>query len=121
MESRIKGYLRYGGKWKQYIYEKYTQVRINNENYTSQTCVYCYNKLNYPIHVRVRSKGSFRRINPGCVSVTYKKSIMCRDTTSAIAIGLSRTVLLLFRQTFPVFSTSFSQYNTEFNFYTSSF
>ncbi|KAI9273552.1 hypothetical protein EDC94DRAFT_495710, partial [Helicostylum pulchrum] len=93
---------------------KYVSVCITNENNSSQTCVYCYNKLSHPIqakkvkrkHIRVRSKGSFRCINPRCVYVTNKKAIMSQDTTSALAIGLSGVAQLLFQQTFPVFSTS---------------
>ncbi|KAI9248110.1 hypothetical protein EDC94DRAFT_352320 [Helicostylum pulchrum] len=50
--SRIKVHLRYGGKWKQDIHGKYTSVCITNENNTSQTCVYCYNKLNHPSHAK---------------------------------------------------------------------
>ena len=53
--SRIRGHLRHGGIWKQDRHARYTTVCITNENYTFQTCVYCFNKLQHPeqlIHER---------------------------------------------------------------------
>ncbi|KAI8356640.1 hypothetical protein BD560DRAFT_406466, partial [Blakeslea trispora] len=60
--SRIKRHLRY--------------VSITNENYTSQTCVYCFHKLQHPkqlIQVKGKTvyrnmKGAFHCLNPECPS-----------------------------------------------------
>lgn len=52
--SRIKGFLRRDGKWKQRIQGKYTNVCITNEHMTSQPYLYCFSELNHPIQ---RKKG----------------------------------------------------------------
>ena len=125
--SRIKGHLRYGGKWKQILHGRHTQVCIVNENNTSQTCVYCFHKLHHAVQkrtikgkeVKQINRGSFRCINQQCAA--RNKAIMSRDTLSALAIALSGTAQLLFQQTFPAFSTNTSQSNTEFHKITSSF
>ncbi|KAI8350358.1 hypothetical protein EDC96DRAFT_441214, partial [Choanephora cucurbitarum] len=49
--SRIRGHLRCSGIWKQDWHARYTIVCITNEIFTSQTCVYCFNKLT---HARLR-------------------------------------------------------------------
>ncbi|KAI9269996.1 hypothetical protein EDC94DRAFT_512678 [Helicostylum pulchrum] len=46
--STIKGCLRYGDNWKQDNHARYTTVCITNEDYTSQTCVYCFEKPRHP-------------------------------------------------------------------------
>ncbi|KAI8085638.1 hypothetical protein BDF21DRAFT_241711 [Thamnidium elegans] len=56
--SRIKGHLHYGGKWKHDIHGKYTPVCIANENNTSQTCAYCYNKLSHPSQKKLKENTS---------------------------------------------------------------
>jgi hypothetical protein len=39
--SKIKDYMKYGGKWKE-IYSQNTNVVITNEDFTSKTCPFCY-------------------------------------------------------------------------------
>ncbi|CEI94993.1 hypothetical protein RMCBS344292_09194 [Rhizopus microsporus] len=48
--STIKGYRRYGRKWKQELHGMYVNVCIINKNMTSQTCIYCFSKLDNPMH-----------------------------------------------------------------------
>ncbi|PHZ07482.1 uncharacterized protein RHIMIDRAFT_274513, partial [Rhizopus microsporus ATCC 52813] len=127
--SRIKRYQRYGGDWKQKLHEQETQVCITNENMTSQTCVYCFSKLDHPIHKRmikgkeitVTSKGPFICRNPKCVLVTKRQPVKSRDTLSALTVGLLGLSYILFHRTFPCCETSLSQSSTEFTNITSSF
>ncbi|CEG68071.1 hypothetical protein RMATCC62417_04398 [Rhizopus microsporus] len=94
--STIKGYRRYGGKWKQCIHGMNINVCITNENMTSQTCMYCFSKLDHPIHrkkindkeIKTNVKALFLCRNPDCVLVLNKKAIKSRDSLSALAIGL---------------------------------
>lgn len=94
--SSIKGFKRYGGPWKEKIHGKATIVCKTDENYTSQTCVFCYAKLIHPVHQLVKngqkikktSKGSFQCVNSHCVSVLNKRAVKSRDTFSALAIGM---------------------------------
>ncbi|KAI9257555.1 hypothetical protein EDC94DRAFT_522357, partial [Helicostylum pulchrum] len=127
--SHIKDHLKYGGKWKQEIHSKYTHAVITNENMTSQTCVYCYSKLDHPTHTRIlkgktiyrKSKGSFLCRNPSCVLLKNGKAAKCRDDLSALAIGLSGLAKILFQETLPAFRTTFSQCDTEYKNKTSTF
>lgn len=127
--SHIKGHLKYGGKWKQEVQSQYTHAIITNENYTSQTCVYCFSKLDHPTHVKLvkgkevfyKSKGSFLCRNQNCVLFKNKKATKCRDDLSAMAIGISGLSTVLFHETLPAFRTNVSQYNTEFITNTSTF
>jgi hypothetical protein len=126
--SRIKGHLRYGGKWKEQLHSQYTNVCITNEHYTSQTCVFCYSKLAHPtIHKRIkgksikaRNKGSFLCYNPKCPLVSTSRAVQSRDKMSAFAIGLSGLATVLFGQTFPAF-TNISHSHTVFIQVTSTF
>ncbi|PHZ09987.1 uncharacterized protein RHIMIDRAFT_41440 [Rhizopus microsporus ATCC 52813] len=78
--STIKGYRRYGGKWKQCMHGMNINVCITNENMTSQTCMYCFSKLDHPIHrkvikgkeIKTKVKGAFLCRNPDCVLVSKK-------------------------------------------------
>ncbi|KAI9354242.1 hypothetical protein BD770DRAFT_325099 [Pilaira anomala] len=47
--SWITGFRCYGGKWKEKIHSEATNVCITNENLTSQTCLYCFGRLNNPL------------------------------------------------------------------------
>ncbi|KAI8364943.1 hypothetical protein BD560DRAFT_402526, partial [Blakeslea trispora] len=84
--SRIKRHLRYGGTWKQDNHARYTTVSITNENYTSQTCVYCLHKLQHPKQlIQVKSKtvyrnmkGAFHCLNPECPSVRNGRGVSGR-------------------------------------------
>jgi hypothetical protein len=126
--SRIKGFRRYGGAWKQNIHGQYTNACITNERNTSQTCVFCFNKLDHPKcrkmmngkEVLVNCKGSFVCRNPECPLLKRKRATQSRDKTSALAIALSGLSMLLFRQTFHPFSNA-SHCNTDFNNETTAF
>lgn len=48
--SRIKGHRRYGGKWKQETQGENTYKCITDEAYTTQMCLFCFSKLNYPTY-----------------------------------------------------------------------
>ncbi|CEG79069.1 hypothetical protein RMATCC62417_13582 [Rhizopus microsporus] len=119
--SRIKGFMRYGGHWKSKKHSLYTTVCITNEHNTSQTCIYCFNKLSHPVRTvhrngasRLRTvNGAFVCENPSCVSVQAKKAVKRRDTMSAMAIGLSGLATLLFGENFPQFDPIVSQSNTD--------
>jgi hypothetical protein len=121
--SRIKGFLRYGGKWKQRTQGKYTNVCITDEYMTSQTYLYCFSKLDHPIQrkmkkgrqISFKSKGPLLCRNPKCVIVKNNKAPKSRDSLFALAIGISGLCKLLFKQTLPIFSPSTS--HSEFYFY----
>ncbi|KAI9354377.1 hypothetical protein BD770DRAFT_324854 [Pilaira anomala] len=128
--SSIKGHLKYGGKWKHKVHGRYTHAVITNENFTSQTCLYCFGKLDHPNHTKLlkgkevlhKSKGSFICRNQNCALVTNKKATKCRDDLSALAIGISGLSTILFKETLPAFQMKFSQFNTEqFLKYTATF
>ncbi|ORE10887.1 hypothetical protein BCV72DRAFT_195294, partial [Rhizopus microsporus var. microsporus] len=95
--SRIEGFHRYGGKWKQMIQGKYTNVCITDEYMTPQTCLYCFSKLSHPIQrktekerqISFKSKGSLLCRNPNCVIVKNNKTSKSRNSLSALAIGIS--------------------------------
>ncbi|KAL0097138.1 hypothetical protein J3Q64DRAFT_1711616 [Phycomyces blakesleeanus] len=70
--SRIKGFRKYGGKWKQNINGEAVNVCITNECNTSQTCIFCFSPLTNP---RIPGKKE---------EVTNKP----RDALSALAIAL---------------------------------
>ncbi|KAG1456908.1 hypothetical protein G6F57_015001 [Rhizopus arrhizus] len=127
--STTKGFRRYGGKWKQYKHDIDVNVCITNENMTSQTCMYCFSKLDHSIYrkivkdkdIKTKVKGSFLCRNPDCVLVSNKKAIKSRDNLSALAIGLSGLCSLLFQETFPELSAKISHFNTEYINKTASF
>ncbi|CEI88079.1 hypothetical protein RMCBS344292_02479 [Rhizopus microsporus] len=127
--STTKGFRRYGGKWKQYKHDIDVNVCITNENMTSQTCMYCFSKLDHSIYrkmindkdIRTKVKGSFLCRNPDCVLVSNKNAIKPRDDLSVLAIGHSGLCSLLFQETFPELSAKISHCNTEFINKTTSF
>ncbi|KAG1265047.1 hypothetical protein G6F68_003892 [Rhizopus microsporus] len=120
---------RYGEKWRQCMHGMNINVCITNENVTSQTCMYCFSKLDHPIYrkidkdkdIRTKVKGSFLCRNSDCVLISNKKAIKSRDNLSALAIGLSGLCNLLFQETFPELSAKISHCNTEFINKTASF
>ena len=129
VDSTIKGFRRYGEKWRQCMHGMNINVCITNENVTSQTCMYCFSKLDHPIYrkidkdkdIRTKVKGSFLCRNSDCVLISNKKAIKSRDNLSALAIGLSGLCNLLFQETFPELSAKISHCNTEFINKTASF
>ena len=75
--SRIRGHLRYGGIWEQDMYARHTTVCITNENYTSQTCVYCFNKLQHPKqHIQAKGKTVYRDMKGAfhCLNLNVRPS-----------------------------------------------
>ncbi|KAI8880116.1 hypothetical protein K501DRAFT_255692 [Backusella circina FSU 941] len=120
--SPIKGHLKYGGKWKQEKHSKYTPVVITNEFNTSQTCLYCFEKLEHPLRkVQKKDKeeavrpvnGAFECVNSKCILNITGRSTIPRDRLSALAVGLSGLTKVLFGATFPPFDYNISQSNTE--------
>lgn len=91
--SRIKGFLRYGGKWKPFLHARYTTTLITNEHNTSQTCVYCFQKTMHPTSMtngKLKTiKGTSVRTNPHCVLVKKRMSHQSRDAVSSLAIGIT--------------------------------
>ncbi|ORE01573.1 hypothetical protein BCV72DRAFT_217012, partial [Rhizopus microsporus var. microsporus] len=93
-----------GGEWKQELHGMNVNVCITNESITSQTCIYCFSKLDNPIHrktikdkeIKIKVKESFLCRNPGCVLASNKKAVKPRDDLFALAIGLSGLCSLLF-------------------------
>ncbi|PHZ11382.1 uncharacterized protein RHIMIDRAFT_257389 [Rhizopus microsporus ATCC 52813] len=89
--SKTKGFRRYGGKWKQELHGMNVNVCITNEN-ISQTCIYCFSKLDNPIHrkmikdkeIKTQIKESFLCQNSGDVLVSNKKAVKPRDDLSPL-------------------------------------
>lgn len=114
--SRIKGFRRYGGRWKEQMHGEAVNVCITDENRTSQTCLFCYNKLIHPKtqtgENRYRSiKGTLLCANPLCISVIKQKAAKSRDALSSLAIGLVGFSTVFFGTGPPSFNST-SQLNT---------
>lgn len=114
----VKGHLKYGGQWKPRKNSSYTSVCITNEHKTSQTCLFCFKKLQRPLRVTGNTKlkvvnGTFQCVNPDCPSVLAGKAIHTRDSLSTMAIGLSGLATLLSGATFPQFDPKCSPSKTE--------
>ncbi|OAD73728.1 hypothetical protein PHYBLDRAFT_168162 [Phycomyces blakesleeanus NRRL 1555(-)] len=92
--SRVKGFGKYGGKWKQNIHGEAVNVCITNECKTSRTCIFCFSPLTNPRipGKKKRSykvnKGTFLCINPRCITVNNRCASKPRDGLSALAIAL---------------------------------
>ncbi|CAO3655061.1 unnamed protein product [Mucor fragilis] len=109
--SRLKGHLKYGGKWKPRLHQAVATVCTTNEHKTSQTCIYCFGPTSHPTQTikakdgRTKTKsihGAFLCLNPNCVSVVNSRAIQSRDKMSALAIAVSGLSSLLFKQPLPV-------------------
>lgn len=120
--SRIKGFLKYGGKWKPKIHSRYCSVCVTNEHNTSQTCMFCYNKLLHPSKIMTKKdgsrflknvNGSFYCVNPLCPLSSQARSTQARDRLSALAIGVSGLSTLIFGETLPQFNHKLSGYNAD--------
>ncbi|KAI8091844.1 hypothetical protein BDF21DRAFT_332801 [Thamnidium elegans] len=46
--SRVKGFRRFRGKWKEEIHSEAVNECLTNENLTSQTYVFCFDRLVHP-------------------------------------------------------------------------
>ncbi|KAK4517512.1 uncharacterized protein ATC70_000851 [Mucor velutinosus] len=119
--SRLKGHLKYGGKWKPRLHSSVATVHTTNEHKTSQMCMYCFGLTSHPTQTikakdgktKTRSiHGAFLCLNPACVSVLNHIAIQGRDKTSALTIAVSGLSILLFKQPLPVFNPKPSQSNT---------
>ncbi|ORE19630.1 hypothetical protein BCV71DRAFT_162879, partial [Rhizopus microsporus] len=92
-----KGIQTIWGKWKQELHGMNVNVCITNESMTFQACIYCFSKLDNPIHrktikdkeIKTKVKGSFLCQNLDCVLVSNKKAVKPRDDLFVFAIGLS--------------------------------
>lgn len=75
---------------------RYTIFRITNENYTSQTCVYCFEKLHHPKQSITKQykatkktiKGIFICYNSKCPSIRDVCNTSMCDQLSALAIAI---------------------------------
>jgi hypothetical protein len=98
---------------------------------TSKNCIFCYERLIHPKvqetkngkEINKTNKGTLYCTNPLCASVKAKRASQCRDSLSALAIGLVGLSTILFNDSFPQFkSTKISSRNAEDYFHkTSSF
>ena len=61
--SRVKGYPRYSGKWLEGMHDKTDIVCITNEHMISQTYIYCFQKLEYPLFTQEKD----REIRKACI------------------------------------------------------
>ncbi|CEP10874.1 hypothetical protein [Parasitella parasitica] len=110
--SRVKGFQKYGGRWKPQKNSLYSSVLITNEHNTSQTCLYCFRKIFHPLLITEkegerkvkRRNGVFQCINKECPSVKTARNTNSRDTLSSLAIGLAGLSRLLLGTTFPTFN-----------------
>ena len=120
--SRIKGFRKYGGRWKEQLRGKHVTVCITNEHMTSQTCIYCYQELCHPKAILTKknkqvlqeNRSALMCMNPKCVAVKSGKSTKSRDALSSLAIGLSGLTQCLIGSPLPPFAQSqISQFNTD--------
>jgi hypothetical protein len=51
INSRIKGFQKYGGLWRPKIHAQYTTASITNEYNTSQTCPFRFKKTTHPLKI----------------------------------------------------------------------
>ncbi|KAI8879799.1 hypothetical protein K501DRAFT_192787 [Backusella circina FSU 941] len=103
--SRIKGFRRFGGIWKQKKHSLNTPVVITNEYHTSQICIFCYGFLQHPLK-KVQDKDgndkmvsfndSFLCENPNCIPYLTGTASHGRDQLSSLSIGLSGLSATLF-------------------------
>ncbi|ORE15609.1 hypothetical protein BCV71DRAFT_273597 [Rhizopus microsporus] len=119
----IKGHLKYGGQWKSRKNSLYTSVCIINRHNISQTCLFCFKKLQLTENTKLKAvNGTFQCVNPDCPSVLAGKATHVRDSLSAMAIGLSGLATLLFGATFPQFDPKRSPSKTaEFEHFAATF
>ncbi|CAO3656709.1 unnamed protein product [Mucor hiemalis] len=119
--SRLKGFLKYGGKWKPTTHSKYSTVCYTNEQNTSQTRLFCYSKLLHPSKLVTQKNGtkflkdingSFFCVNHLCLSTQRNRSVQARDRLSALAIAVSGLSTLVFGETMCPFNSKLSE-NTD--------
>jgi hypothetical protein len=122
VNSRIKGFRKYGGKWKPTRHSRYCPTIITNEYNSSQTCVYCFAKTTHPAKAVTTKKGVLLKSvngtsvcsNPQCILSKVAATHQPRDRMSALAIGLAGLSRIALGVTMPPFQ-SFGPFNTEFH------
>lgn len=120
--STIKGHVKYGGSWKAQVHQRYTSVVITNEHNTSQTCLFCFQKLQHPLKVIIKNEKRYVRLVNGtfvcnnslCPLKQLKSTHKGRDAVSALAIGISGAATTMLEYPLPVFDPQrdTSQFNT---------
>ena len=120
--SRIKGFRRYGGGWKEQLHGTHVNVCITNEHMTPQTCIYCYQKLCHPKAMLTKKnkqvsqeiKGALMCVNPKCVTMKSGRSTKSRNALFSLAISLSGlTQCLIGSPLLPFAQPQISQFNTD--------
>ena len=110
------------GSDKKQLHGKHVNVCITNEHMTSQTCIYCYQKLCHPKAMLTKKnkqvsqeiKGALMCVNPKCVAVKSGRSTKSRDALFSLAIGLSGlTQCLIGSPLLPFAQPQISQFNTD--------
>ncbi|KAK4511737.1 uncharacterized protein ATC70_007281 [Mucor velutinosus] len=105
--SRLKGHMKYSGKWKPLLHSSVATVHTTDEHKTSQTCMYCFGPNFYHTQTTKAKDGktktrsirdAFMCLNPACISVLNHRAIQGRDKTSVLAIAVSGLSTLLFKQ-----------------------
>lgn len=79
--SAIKGHSRQGGVWKPRKHSLYTSVCITNEHNTSQTCLFCFEKLFHPITTWINKAGQKKIKSVNGSFICYNQR-MCLSTCS---------------------------------------
>ncbi|CEP12941.1 hypothetical protein [Parasitella parasitica] len=97
---RLKGHLKYGGKWKPELHAASSTVHFTNEHKTSQTCMYCFGPLAHPKRTITYQDGKSHQ------------PIQSRDKTSALAIVISDLSNMIFNEPLPASSPKPSQSHT---------
>jgi hypothetical protein len=119
--SKIKGYVKYGGRWKQELHSRYTSVFVTNEHNSSQTSVFCYAKLAHPTKIVTRNgkqfitevKGTFRCLNEKFLLSAQNATHKGRDAVSALAIGLAGATNVILGQCMPTFDPKVIDHQTK--------
>ncbi|KAG0183760.1 hypothetical protein DFQ28_001038 [Apophysomyces sp. BC1034] len=87
--SRIKGHLRYGGKWLRERHHRYTPVCMTDGFRSSQACIFCFRKVIRPqgrnFHQTAKVNGSSECVNPDCISYKTGRTTQNRNVEAALA------------------------------------
>ncbi|KAI8099101.1 uncharacterized protein BX664DRAFT_13109 [Halteromyces radiatus] len=90
--SRIKGHLKYGGKWHRRLCSQHGVVLVTNEHRTSMICPFCYGRIVHPRKKKngkiLTNNGTSNCMNPNCESYKQCKNSFGRDTLSSTCIAL---------------------------------
>lgn len=118
VNSPIKGFRKYGGRWKPSIHSRYCPTVITNEYNSSQTCVFCYRKTTHPIQIvgdKLKTiNGTSVCSHRNCVLNRKGMSHQGRDKISSFAIGLAGLSRVALGSALPPFNQSLGHSNTEY-------